>query len=342
MAKTAIEGAERGTTFRIDPDQVCIVGRDTDDGPEHPLFQPARSMRSFDEATVVGMMEFGVLSPINVRKNKAKNDRLEVIEGRGRVINLREANRRLKAAGQPPKQIEVMIRNYKDSNLGATKIISNMHRLNVDVWTLAEDCAQQRDAGHSLESIANWCKLSGDNGAQWVEDTIAILDVIPEIRKEIQAGTIPRTLAVKLAKLTADEQRAAFEAMVAAMPPPEEDTTASPAPDGAVLPGAKDKRGSGVVKAGLAAAKKARQASADADGRARPGRKPAPPPKYTPPTKTMVKKLAALTSDQRTEAGLSKDAYGVIAWLLGERAAQSVPGLKNALRACGVAAVEVE
>jgi len=340
MAKTAIEGAERGTTFRVDPEKLVIIGRDTNDGPEHPLYQKARALREPDENIVQGIMEMGVIVPITARKNKDKGDRIEVIDGRGRVIDAREANKRLIARGDRPKLVEVTLQNRKTSDIGAVVMVSNMHRLDVDLWTVAEDCAQQQAAGHSLETIALWCKRSGPDGAQWVADTIKILDVIPEIRVEIQAGTIPRTAAVKLAKLTSEEQREALANMVAALVKPSDDDDRPPTPraDGSVLPLASDKRGSGVVKAGLNAATAAKKKG----GRKAPGRPPAPEPKYTPPNRTMIKKLAALSATQRTECGMSDSVYAVLRWAIGERAASSVPGLVSALREAGVVAIEVE
>ena len=68
----------------------------------------------FEEDVVQGMMEYGVQEAIKVVKN---GETLEVVDGRQRTINAREANRRLKERGLPTITVKVFIVRGEDHRL---------------------------------------------------------------------------------------------------------------------------------------------------------------------------------------------------------------------------------
>lgn len=64
MGKTAID-AERGTIFRLDPNDVLVIGHDTQHKRgEHPLWQ-ARALEPADEALAQHMAQHGFTSVID-------------------------------------------------------------------------------------------------------------------------------------------------------------------------------------------------------------------------------------------------------------------------------------
>lgn len=69
MGGQAYDG-KRMQAFLVGADEVVVVGLDTDDGAEHPLYDE-RVKDPVDEATVQSVMALGVLQPITVRKSGA-------------------------------------------------------------------------------------------------------------------------------------------------------------------------------------------------------------------------------------------------------------------------------
>src|ERR1044071_4250279 len=77
--------APRGTHYYADPDDLVIIGLDTDDGPEHPLYDP-RIKGDISEPEIRNVEYFGIITPVQVRRY---DNRLEVVNGRGRVRKAR-------------------------------------------------------------------------------------------------------------------------------------------------------------------------------------------------------------------------------------------------------------
>lgn len=97
MAKQALEG-KRLNAFAMDASDLTIIGLDTKDGPEHPLYDE-RIFLPIDEAMVRNIRAFGVIEAINVRKN---GPNVEVVDGRQRVRHARIASQRNVEEGLPP------------------------------------------------------------------------------------------------------------------------------------------------------------------------------------------------------------------------------------------------
>lgn len=97
MAKHQVFDAARLGGFRFDPDVLVIIGLDTKDGPEHELWDE-RALLPYSEEMVLSLMDLGCLKTITVRKGE--DGRPEIVDGRGRAIAGREANRRLRKLGK--------------------------------------------------------------------------------------------------------------------------------------------------------------------------------------------------------------------------------------------------
>jgi len=202
MGKQALEGT-RLNAFAVDPDNLVVIGWDTKDGPEHPLYDE-RAQLPISEEMVNSIMLLGILEVVLVRKN---GEAIEVVAGRQRVKNAREANKRLKKAGNELVRVPCMVRKGDDGTLLGVSISENEIRegdpLTVKAAKLERYLATGKSEeeaaivyGVSLQSIRNWRKIS---------------DLDPSVVKAIEGGKVKASAAWNLASLPRDEQKAELE-----------------------------------------------------------------------------------------------------------------------------------
>jgi ParB family chromosome partitioning protein len=196
--RQALEGT-RLNAFGMDPDDLVVIGYDTKDGPEHPLYDE-RVRMSLEESMVLNIMVHGVLEPVLVRKN---GDTAEVIAGRRRVLHAREANKRLKKEGSEEVRVPVMVKKGQDSVLMGVAISENEIRRDDNPSTKAEKLLRylatgrsEREAsiafGVSIQTIKNWGRMH---------------DLDNKVIKAIDAGDIPASAGYALATLSREEQK---------------------------------------------------------------------------------------------------------------------------------------
>lgn len=182
--------ASRRSVFMVDCFEYVLIGRDTDHGPEHPRYDK-RVHNDFDEDVVLGMLKFGVELPIIVFKND--DGELEVIDGRQRVINAREASRRLMEQGLPALRIGCLPPEKKDTTL--RMVLLNEHREPDSAIGRGLKAQQLKDMGYSLGEIAPYFRCSEDS----VRNYLSLLNLLPEIQERIAKGETPATVGYKLA-----------------------------------------------------------------------------------------------------------------------------------------------
>jgi ParB family chromosome partitioning protein len=196
--RQALEGT-RLNAFGMDPEDLVVVGFDTKDGPEHPLYDERVNL-PLEESMVCNLMVHGVLEPVLVRKN---GDVAEVVAGRRRVLHAREANKRLKKQGSELLRVPCFVKRGDDGALMGVSISENEIRRD-DVLSAKADKLRrylatgksEKDAavafGVSHQTIKNWGKLS---------------DLSREVVKAIENGDVPASAGYSLAELPRDEQR---------------------------------------------------------------------------------------------------------------------------------------
>jgi ParB family transcriptional regulator, chromosome partitioning protein len=199
MSKTAFQ-ASRRSLFLLAPEDVVVVGLDTKDGPEHPLYDERIHM-PLVEMTVRDIMKRGVIEPIVVIKN---GEKAVVTDGRRRIMHAREVNRRLREAGS-----EELIRipvlppeKGSDSELMSLMIVLNEHREADMPINRAKKLQKFLRLGRSEEEAAEAFKISE---AQ-VGKLLSLLDLIPEVQAMLAKGEISLGRAYEVAKLASDEQ----------------------------------------------------------------------------------------------------------------------------------------
>ncbi len=198
MGKQALEG-KRLNAFAMDPDDLTVIGVDTDDGPEHPLWD-GRIELPIEDATVINIMAMNVRQAVLVRKNGTVP---EVTEGRRRVLDAREANRRLIKLGEEPMLIPVMLAKGDDNLMEEIGISLNEHRVDDGLMTKVDKAV--RMLSRNGENVAKAASAFGVT-TQTIRTWVKIAGVSSNVRKAIDDGSISASAAAKLAPLTRQEQ----------------------------------------------------------------------------------------------------------------------------------------
>lgn len=210
MAKQALPG-RRANMFMMNPSDLVIVGLDTDDGIEHPLYDE-RIKLPVDQRLVTSIAMMGVSDPVLVRKD---GDVPVVVDGRQRVRAAREVNEKLVAAGKPP--VSIPVTTMRGDELLATQL--GEHRNNIrqedPVVLKASKARRYVNMGLSLAQIAAMQGVSKVTVSNWLKLDEAHPDVKAAVKSEamglveaVKASSKPREEQKKVAK-KATEARAA-------------------------------------------------------------------------------------------------------------------------------------
>lgn len=204
-SKQKYDGA-RHTYFGVDPSYVLVIGVDTHHKSieEHCLYQEPEELH---EEWIEGLMNKGILEPVIVRK---EGEDAVVIAGRRRTLGLREANKRLVAAGKKPHELPILSEDGDDNDSLERMIIENMARRDpnpmqkaalLKAWWDREENKAKSDQEAAVvfhctpTTIRNWKKL-------W--------DLDPKVQKAVMQGEISPNAASDLSDLEPAEQRKKF------------------------------------------------------------------------------------------------------------------------------------
>jgi len=195
--------ASRFTGFFFEPDKLVIVGLDVPISDDLAHLYDERCHDQADESTVKDMMAVGCLEPVLVTKIGEAKDPF-VVDGRGRVIAAREANRRLFERGKELIRVPAVLKRGPEHVLFGMSISANELRRSDDAIRRADKVARYLDMGRTEEeaatrfgvneaTIKNWLKLSA---------------LAPSVKQLVKQGKLSVHAAVQLAKLPHAEQKA--------------------------------------------------------------------------------------------------------------------------------------
>jgi len=204
-SKDAYGASGHSNLLMFEPEKLKII-----DDPKHPLYDK-RVNRPIDEGMVASIMQFGVKEPIIVWKDPETGD-VCVVAGRQRVKNNIEANKRLKKAGDLPKDIKAVIERGDPKNLMLIAALENEGRSANTPEERADITSRMLEAGHSEDTIAVVLHCSKST----VKNYIALLETTGAVRKAVASGRVDPTVAYKLAKLHPSEQNAKLEEILKA------------------------------------------------------------------------------------------------------------------------------
>jgi ParB family chromosome partitioning protein len=191
--------AGRFDAFRFDPSKLVIIGLDTDDGPEHPLWDE-RIKLPLDEAMVKSVMKIGVKETIIVRKRP--DGGAEVVNGRRRTMHAREANRRLEELGEPLLAVPAVLERGDDDHHAEVMVSLNEIRVNDDVLVKAAKAKRMLDRCGDVERVATAFGVTDRTVHTWVK-----LDELPKtVKKAVSEGVLSANAAGKLHGMDKVEQ----------------------------------------------------------------------------------------------------------------------------------------
>jgi ParB family chromosome partitioning protein len=209
MSKQALEGT-RLNAFGMDPADLVVVGLDTEDGPEHPLYDE-RIKLPLDHGMVQSILRLGVLEPVVVRKN---GDKAEVVVGRQRVRCARVANDMLRESGAKTDdliRVPVMVSRKNDQGVLEASIAENEVRTDDTMIVKARKAARMIERGCSEADVAVTFRLT----RQGVSNLLKLLDLDDKVQKAVEQGKLSPSAAITLTDIPRAEQVAKMEEMVA-------------------------------------------------------------------------------------------------------------------------------
>lgn len=192
----------RGEVYLMEP-ELLRVHKD----PKHPLFDE-RALWPIDENLVKNIMAFGVKSVLHIRKD---GEFLDVVDGRQRVLNACEANRRLRKAGLDPIRVPCRLERGEDGYMASLMVLTNELRRSDGPLTRAAKAQRLLNLGKTEEEV---CVVFGFDGATLAR-LLKLLDCAPEVQAAVRDGKLGYVAASQLGTLSREDQLVQFKALMA-------------------------------------------------------------------------------------------------------------------------------
>jgi ParB/RepB/Spo0J family partition protein len=206
MAKVLIEDAVRGSHFKLRPDQCTIVGLDTDDGAEHPLWDK-RIRLPIDPGMVASIKARGVVQPIRVA---VEDGVYYVVAGRQRV-------RHARIAVEQGTEVLIPAIAEKMGDVERHAEIATMENAIRRDDSVLEKASEAQRALDREVPIAQVAVRFGVTVAT-IQNWTSLLGLAAPVKKAIEAGVVAPTAAAKWASLPKADQVAALELAAQATP----------------------------------------------------------------------------------------------------------------------------
>jgi ParB family chromosome partitioning protein len=210
MGKQAFQG-KRLNGFYMDPNDIVLVGGNgpvdvpKDDAPAH--FYDKRVEDPLDPAMVKNFMVYGVIEPIIVSKYANKP---YCVDGRLRVLHLREANKKLMEEGKEPYLIPFVTKKGNPAKLFGILISANENRRDDNPMAKAEKLAQYMDMGKDEHDAATAAGCTPAN----VYQLMKLFELHPDVQELVRTDKIKANAALELLDLDPKKQVATALALI--------------------------------------------------------------------------------------------------------------------------------
>lgn len=203
-SKSAID-AKRGNFFWMNPHDIVVIGIDTKDGPEHPLYDVTERHRNLDPNMVANIRTYGVINAVKVRKEP--DGTVVAVAGRRRVLHARVAHTEMKKAGEVPVLVPCIPEKDTDGVMMGIMASENEHRADDSIITKAQKAAKMLRFGNGEAEVAVAFGVDKNTIKGWLR----LLEADPKLHKAIDAGKVSESAAAKLAAVPRTEQAAALD-----------------------------------------------------------------------------------------------------------------------------------
>lgn len=218
MASKAALTGKRMNMFGMNPDDLVIIGLDTDhEEGEHPLWDERINL-PLDESLIRNITVFGVIKPVIVRKNGKVP---EVVDGRRRVRAAREALKRQRESGQVELVVPVIAQRGEDLSTFGVMVLANEFRVDDGMLGKARKLAHLLRMGASTADAAITFGVTEASIRNWTK----LLDCDPQILEAVDNDQLPASAAADLAVLPREEQVKKLEELQAEAGPGNKVTT---------------------------------------------------------------------------------------------------------------------
>lgn len=294
-----------GRKLEIQPENLTIIGVDTDDDNTHPLHNRLRNTLPLTEEMIASVGEFGVIEPVVIRKGP--NGDIQVIAGRQRVRAAREWNKR---NPKNPIVIPYRLMRPEESNLQGLKVTENELRQDSSPLAKAEEACSMLDK-HDEDRV---CLIFGIT-KQTLSNWKLLVDASEPVKEAIRSGDLPATAALPIARLeTPEQQEQALNETMEVFGPRVRVVSSEDGPSQVVSAPAKARKNASKAKAAKKAAAKAAGETA-----------------YEAPGKRELKKLVNYLQDEKTDLDECSLLH-TLRWILGLAPPRSVKGLAPLLK----------
>jgi ParB family chromosome partitioning protein len=196
--------------YHIEPERLRIIGRDTQDGPEHDLWDDHAILPPYEEY-VQSAMALGILEPVicTVHDGVAF-----VVDGRRRVVAAREANKRLRKQHQPAITVPVVAKDGKrvgNETFSIVLVALNEIRLDDPIDVKMKKAKRLVERGANVKMVA----MAFGKTVATVKNWLDALSADPSVVQAMNDGSVSATSAAILSKLPQAKQPQAVAAITA-------------------------------------------------------------------------------------------------------------------------------
>jgi ParB family transcriptional regulator, chromosome partitioning protein len=190
----------------VNPEDLTIIGLDTDDRHEHPLFDE-RVFLPVDENLVKNIIVYSIQQPVLVRKEAGKT---LVVDGRQRVRAARKAASTQSSQGE--YSVKVPIRDVKADDKRVQGIMISTNELRQDDDVLAKAVKAQRlfDMVGDLDEVA----IAFGRSKTTIKNWLLLVEADTRVHAAVKSGKVSVTAAVEVARLKRDEQKDVLESLI--------------------------------------------------------------------------------------------------------------------------------
>jgi ParB family chromosome partitioning protein len=192
----------------MNPNDLVIIGLDTDDRHEHPLFDE-RVFLPVDENLVKNIIVYGVQHPILVRQEAGK---AYVIDGRQRTRAARKAAGLADDRGEYQVKVPIIEKTADDKRVQGIMISTNELRQDDDPLAKAVKAQRLYDMLGDLDEVA----IAFGRTTATIRNWLKLVEADPRVHAAVRSGKLSVSAAVEIAKTKREDQRELLETLVEA------------------------------------------------------------------------------------------------------------------------------